>query len=48
MQVKKLMVNSDSKLVVNKVNGNFVARDKGMASYFKKVMESFPFFEKFK
>lgn len=47
MQVKKLMVNSNSQLVVNKVNGNFAARDKGMASYFKKVMESLPFFEKF-
>lgn len=41
MHVKRLMASRDSHLVVS------FTRDKGMAFYLKKVMESFPSFEKF-
>lgn len=33
--------------MVSQVNGKFASRDKGMASYLKKVMESLTSFEKF-
>lgn len=37
MQVKKLVVNSDSQLVVSQVNDNFTTRDKSVSAYLKKV-----------
>lgn len=48
LQVKQLVVSSDSQLVVNQVNGCFVARDKYMAAYLKLVMDFLPSLEKFK
>ncbi|XP_022877052.1 uncharacterized protein LOC111395302 [Olea europaea var. sylvestris] len=47
MQVKRLLISSDSQLVVSQVNGNFSAKDKMMASYLKMVMNLIPSFEKF-
>lgn len=47
MQVKSLVVCSDSKLVVRQANDNFPTKDKGMAAYLKKVMDLLPYFEKF-
>ncbi|CAI9762904.1 unnamed protein product [Fraxinus pennsylvanica] len=47
LQVRRLIISSDSQLVVNQVNGNFMARDKHMAAYLKLVMNSLPDFEKF-
>lgn len=48
MQVRKLLIiNSESQLIVSQVNDNFMARDKGMASYLKLVMDLLPSFEKF-
>ncbi|XP_022856949.1 uncharacterized protein LOC111378016 [Olea europaea var. sylvestris] len=47
MQVKRLLIRSESQLVVSQVNGNFSARDKTMASYLKTVMNLVPSFEKF-
>ncbi|XP_022849872.1 uncharacterized protein LOC111371959 [Olea europaea var. sylvestris] len=47
MQVKRLLISSDSQLVVSQGNGNFLAKDKTMASYLKIVMNLIPSFEKF-
>ncbi|XP_022846413.1 uncharacterized protein LOC111369168 [Olea europaea var. sylvestris] len=47
MQVKRLFISSDSQLVINQVNGNFLTKDKTMASYLKMVMNLIPSFEKF-
>jgi ribonuclease HI len=47
MQVKRLIVNSDSQLVVSQVHGNFSAKDKSMAAYLKLVMSYVPSFERF-
>ncbi|XP_022877058.1 uncharacterized protein LOC111395308 [Olea europaea var. sylvestris] len=46
MQVKRLLISSDSQLVVSQVNGNFSAKDKTVASYLKMVMNLIPSFEK--
>lgn len=46
IQVKKLMVSSDSQLLVNQARVDFATRDSIMASYLKKVMVLFPSFEK--
>lgn len=48
IQVKRLMVSSNSQLVVSQVRGNFATRDKSMELYLKKVMELLLSFEKFK
>ncbi|XP_022881077.1 uncharacterized protein LOC111398398 [Olea europaea var. sylvestris] len=45
MQVKRLLINSNSQLVVSPVNGNFSAKDKTMAFYLKIVMNLIPSFE---
>lgn len=47
LQVRMLIINSDSQLVVNQVNGIFMARDKNMAEYLKLVMDLLPTFERF-
>lgn len=47
LQVRRLIISSDSQLVVHQVNGNFVARDKHMAVYLKLVMDSLPNFKRF-
>lgn len=47
MQVKMLFINSNSQLIVSQINGNFTARDKGMAAYLKLVMDLLPSFKKF-
>ncbi|CAI9765389.1 unnamed protein product [Fraxinus pennsylvanica] len=47
LQMKRFIIISDSQLVVNQVNGRFVARDKLMAAYLKLLMNSIPKFEKF-
>lgn len=47
MQVKRLEVNSYSRLVVSEINGNFIARDKSMAAYVKKVIDLLSSFENF-
>lgn len=47
IQVKRLMVNCDSQLVVSQVKDNFATREKNMAFYMKKVMELLPCFERF-
>ncbi|XP_022846411.1 uncharacterized protein LOC111369165 [Olea europaea var. sylvestris] len=47
MQVKRLLISSDSRLFVSQVNRNFSVRDKTMASYLKMVMYLVPSFEKF-
>lgn len=46
--VKRLLIISDSLLVVSQVNGNFSTKDKSMAAYLKLVMEFVPTFERFK
>lgn len=47
MQVKRLVINSDSQLVVSQVYGSFSIKDKSMAVYLKLVMEFVPTFEKY-
>ncbi|XP_022856263.1 uncharacterized protein LOC111377401 [Olea europaea var. sylvestris] len=47
MQVKRLLISSDSQLVVSQVNSNFLAKDKTMASYLKMVMNLVSSFKKF-
>lgn len=47
MQVKRLVINSDSQLVVSQVYGSFSIKDKSMAAYLKLVMEFVPTFEKY-
>lgn len=47
IQIKRLLINSDFQLVVSKVNGNFSAKDKSMATYIKLVMEFILTFESF-
>ncbi|XP_022862336.1 uncharacterized protein LOC111382551 [Olea europaea var. sylvestris] len=47
MQVRKLLANSDSQLVVNQVNGDFAAKDDNMLAYLKLVLDIIPHFEKF-
>ncbi|XP_022849846.1 uncharacterized protein LOC111371929 [Olea europaea var. sylvestris] len=47
MKAKRLLINSDSQLIVSQVNGNFSVKDKTMASYLKVVMNLIPSFEKF-
>lgn len=48
LQVKRLIISSDSQLVVNQVHGNFSAKDKSMAAYLKLVMRFVPSFVRFK
>lgn len=48
MQMKRLLINSDSQLIVSQVYGNFIAQDKSMASYLKLLMDFLPSFEEFK
>lgn len=47
IQIERLLINSDFQLVVSKVNGNFSAKDKSMATYIKLVMEFILTFESF-
>lgn len=47
MQVRKLIINSDSQMVVSQVNGTFIARKMSMSSYLKLVMSLLGSFEKF-
>lgn len=47
MLVKRLLINNDSQLVVNQVNGNFATRDNGMAACLKQVVDFILHFEKF-
>lgn len=47
MEVKRLVINSDSQLVVSQVNDSFSAKDKSIATYLKLVIEFIPAFEKF-
>lgn len=46
IQVKRLMVSSDSQLLVSQARVDFATRDNIMASYLKKVMVLFSSFEK--
>ncbi|XP_022843135.1 uncharacterized protein LOC111366655 [Olea europaea var. sylvestris] len=48
MQVKRLLANNNSQLVVSQVNGNFAAKDSSMAAYLKLVLDLIPHFERFK
>lgn len=43
----QVITNNDSQLIVSIVNGNFIARDKGMAACSKLVMALLSSFEKF-
>lgn len=45
--MKRLLINSDSHLVVSQVNGNFTAKDKSMVAYLKQVINLLSSFEKF-
>lgn len=47
MQVKGLLINSDSQLIISQVNGNIIARDKGMYAYLKLVIDRLSSFENF-
>lgn len=47
MLIKSLLISYDSQLVVNQVNVNFSAKDKGMAAYLKLVMDFTQLFERF-
>ncbi|XP_022889049.1 uncharacterized protein LOC111404482 [Olea europaea var. sylvestris] len=47
MQVKRLLISSNSQLVVSQVNDNFSTKDKTMTSYLKMVMNLIPSFDKF-
>lgn len=47
MQVRKLIINSDSQMVVSQVNGTFIAKKMSMSSYLKLVMSLLGSFEKF-
>lgn len=47
MLVRKLVVNSDSQLVMSQVNGNFTVEDKSMVAYLIKVMGLLHSFERF-
>ncbi|XP_022880778.1 uncharacterized protein LOC111398055 [Olea europaea var. sylvestris] len=47
VQVKRLLVSSDSQLVVSQVNEKFATKDSGMAAYLKLVMNLVPHFERF-
>ncbi|XP_022854960.1 uncharacterized protein LOC111376241 [Olea europaea var. sylvestris] len=47
MQVKRLLANRDSQLVVSQVNRNFAAKDSSMAVYLKLVLDLIPHFEMF-
>jgi len=47
LQVKKVIINCDSQLVVSLVHGNYSTRDKFMAAYLKVVMSFVPSFERF-
>ncbi|XP_022852055.1 uncharacterized protein LOC111373710 [Olea europaea var. sylvestris] len=47
MQVRRLLANSDSQLVVSQVNGNFVVKDSSMAAYLKLILDLIPHFERF-
>lgn len=47
LQVKRLPNSSDAQLVISQVNGNFNAREKGMAAYLRLVIDLLPSFEKF-
>ncbi|XP_022859445.1 uncharacterized protein LOC111380183 [Olea europaea var. sylvestris] len=47
MQVKRLLVSNDSQLIVNQVNGNFVAKDSSMVAYLKLYLDLVPHFERF-
>lgn len=48
MQEKRLLINSDSQLIVSQVNDNFTSHEKSMASYLRSVNDSFSSFKKFK
>lgn len=43
----RLLINSDSQLIVIQVHVNFIAKDKSMAVYLKLVIDLLPSFEKF-
>lgn len=47
MQVKRLVNSSYSQLVVSQVNGNFTARDRGVAAYLKLVKDLLSYFKNF-
>lgn len=47
MHVRRLVISSDSQLVVSQFNDNFSVKDKNMIAYLKLVMELVPTFEKF-
>lgn len=44
MQVKRLLINNDSHLVVSQVNVNFSVKDKDMSAYLKLVLGYHPHF----
>lgn len=48
MQIKRLIINSDSQLVVSQVNNSFSAKERSMAAYLKLVVGFIPAFENFK
>lgn len=47
LQVKRLPNSGDAQLLISQVNGNFNAREKGMAAYLRLVIDLLPSFEKF-
>lgn len=47
VQVKRLLINSDSHLVVSQGNGNFTVKDKSITKYLKQVINLLPSFKKF-
>lgn len=47
MQVRRLLINGDSQLIVSQVNHNFIAWDKSMATYLKLVSDLLISFKKF-
>lgn len=47
MQIRRLLVNSDSQLILSQINGSFVSKDSSMATYLKLVVGLIPHFEKF-
>lgn len=47
MWVKRLLIISDFQLLVSQINGNFIAKDKNMAPYLKRVIDLLTIFGKF-
>lgn len=47
MQVRRLLVNSDSQIIVSQVKGSFTAKDSSMAAYIKLVRDLILLFKKF-